>query len=267
MSFDDAIALSPLGEGRYGCDISRDYWIVAGPNGGYIGALLVAAAEDDIDDPSRQLAGMTVHYLRRPSEGPAELQVTTLHHGRSVAYRRVELIQGHRLVASGTGSWAVPMHGIEVGGWEPPEVPAPQDCLPMSAIRTTDALPFHQQWDIRTVDGIRFGEGGDDRNLTMTWWFRPAEHRPLDGPLVFQVADAMPPPIFLVAMPTGGAPTIDLSVHVRTRLDDVPWDEGDWLLLRFSTRYGSNGFVEEDGEIWTADGTLVAHSRQLALAR
>ena len=77
----------------------------------------------------------------------------------------------------------------------------------------------------------------------------------------------MPPPIFLVAMPAGGAPTIDLSVHVRARLDDVTWNEGDWLLIRFSTRYGSNGFVEEDGEIWTADGTLLAHSRQLALAR
>ena len=267
MSFDDAIAVTKVADGRYTCDISPDYWIVAGPNGGYIGALLVNAAEDNIGDPSRQLAGMTVHYLRRPQEGPAELRVATLHHGRSIAYRRVELIQDDIVIAAGTGSWAVAMDGIEVGGWEAPDVPAPDDCLPMSAIRTTDPLPFHQQWDIKTVDGIPFGEGGDDRNLVMTWWFRPAVHRLLDGALIFQIADAMPPPIFLVAMPAGGAPTIDLSVHVRARLDDVAWNEGDWLLIRFSTRYGSNGFVEEDGEIWTADGTLLAHSRQLALAR
>lgn len=267
MSFDDAIAITKVDDGRYTCDISRDYWIVAGPNGGYIGALLVNAAEDDIADPTRQMAGMTVHYLRRPQEGPAELRVATLHHGRSIAYRRVELIQNDIVIAAGTGSWAVAMGGVEVGGWEPPEVPSPDECLPMSAIRTTDPLPFHQQWDIRSVDGIPFGQGGDDRNLAMTWWFRPAVHRPLDGPLIFQVADAMPPPIFLVAMPEGGAPTIDLSVHVRARFDDVTWNEGDWLLIRFSTRYGANGFVEEDGEIWTADGTLLAHSRQLALAR
>ena len=267
MSFDDAIAVRKISDGHYECDVSGDYWIVAGPNGGYIGALLINAAEDGSADPSRQLAGMTVHYLRRPQEGPAELRVATLHHGRSIAYRRVELVQADTVVAAGTGSWAVAMEGIEVGGWEPPGVPAPDECLPMSAIRTTDPMPFHQQWDIKTVDGIPFGEGGDDRKLVMTWWFRPAVHRPLDGALIFQVADAMPPPIFLVAMPTGGAPTIDLSVHVRARFDDVEWNEGDWLLIRFSTRYGSNGFVEEDGEIWTADGTLLAHSRQLELAR
>lgn len=267
MSFDDAIAVTKVAAGQYRCDISRDYWIVAGPNGGYIGALLVNAAEDDLAEPDRQLAGMTVHYLRRPKEGPADLRVATLHHGRSIAYRRVELIQDDTVIAAGTGSWAVAMDGIEVGRWAPPPVPAPEDCPPMSAVRTTEPLPFHQQWDIRTVDGIPFGQGGPDRDLEMTWWFRPAVHRPLDGPLIFQVADALPPPIFLVAMPEGGAPTIDLSVHVRARLADVTWNEGDWLLIRFSTRYGANGFVEEDGEIWTADGTLLAHSRQLALAR
>jgi len=66
---------------------------------------------------------------------------------------------------------------------------------------------------------------------------------------------------------TSPIPTIDLTVHVRTQLSDVKWELGDWLLARFTTRRASGGFMEEDGEVWTADGQLVAHSRQLALGQ
>ena len=41
----------------------------------------------------------------------------------------------------------------------------------------------------------------------------------------------------------------------------------DHVLVRFSTRLAVGGVWEEDGEIWTPGGELIAHSRQLALAR
>ena len=57
------------------------------------------------------------------------------------------------------------------------------------------------------------------------------------------------------------APTIDLTVHLRSPLP-AP---GPLLLGRFRSRYVRDGFFEEDGELWSADGTLVAQSRQLGL--
>ena len=57
------------------------------------------------------------------------------------------------------------------------------------------------------------------------------------------------------------APTIDLTVHFRTALP-LP----DSLLLgRFTSSLVRDGFFDEDGELWTPDGTLVAQSRQLGL--
>ena len=38
-----------------------------------------------------------------------------------------------------------------------------------------------------------------------------------------------------------------------------------WFLVVFRSQMAADGFVEEDGEVWSRDGRLLAHSRQLAL--
>ena len=57
-------------------------------------------------------------------------------------------------------------------------------------------------------------------------------------------------------------PTIDLTIHFR----EVPDDQAQPCLVRFRSRLASGGYVEEDGDVWSHDGRLLAHSRQLALA-
>ena len=77
---------------------------------------------------------------------------------------------------------------------------------------------------------------------------------------------ASTPAILLRAL-AGGVPTVDLTVHFRAPLPlpDSPPDA--WVLAVFRSRLARDGFVEEDGEIWSRDGTLIAQSRQLALLR
>ena len=57
-------------------------------------------------------------------------------------------------------------------------------------------------------------------------------------------------------------PTVDLTVHFRQALVDR---KDDYVLAVFRTRYAHEGFLEEDGEIWSRDGELLAQSRQLAV--
>jgi hypothetical protein len=54
-------------------------------------------------------------------------------------------------------------------------------------------------------------------------------------------------------------------VHVRTPLPVAGVCPEDPVLVSFRTREVSQGLLEEDGEIWTRDGRLLAHSRQLAV--
>ena len=42
---------------------------------------------------------------------------------------------------------------------------------------------------------------------------------------------------------------------------------GEWLLGDYRSSFSAGGAWEEDGELWAADGTLVAQSRQLAMIR
>ena len=59
----------------------------------------------------------------------------------------------------------------------------------------------------------------------------------------------------------------NLTIHIRGPLPPAGMREADHLLGRFSSRLSVAGVWEEDGELWTPGGQLIAQSRQLALAR
>jgi len=54
-------------------------------------------------------------------------------------------------------------------------------------------------------------------------------------------------------------------VHFRTPLPPSGAAPADAYLAVFRSGPARHGFVEEDGELWSRDGTLLAQSRQLAL--
>jgi hypothetical protein len=63
------------------------------------------------------------------------------------------------------------------------------------------------------------------------------------------------------------APTVDLTIHFRRALPLPGMDPAAPLLGLFTSRFSADGFFEEDGELWSPDGVLLAQSRQLALLR
>lgn len=225
--------------------------------------MFARAGDTHLADPDRQLRSLTVHYLRPAAAAPATLVPTTIHSGRSVTFVRLDLCQDGRVVATATGSWARSRSGIDLDVWTMPDTLPVEACPTLASLRPDETMAIYQQWDTRSMDDDPFGT---DAGADMRWWIRPPEHRPLDAPLVVAIADALPPPIFAVAEPARGVPTLDLTVHVRAPLAKTTWETGDWILARFRTRLSVDGFLEEDGELWTADGTLIANSRQLSIS-
>ena len=62
-----------------------------------------------------------------------------------------------------------------------------------------------------------------------------------------------------------GVPTVDLTVHFREPLPVLTMAPEDHCFGRFWTTMSRDGFIEEDGEVWSPDGRLLAQSRQLAV--
>lgn len=72
------------------------------------------------------------------------------------------------------------------------------------------------------------------------------------------------PPVFGRTNEPLVVPTIDLTVHFRSALPRAGIATDGFVLAVFRTSVAAEGFLDEDGEVWGPDGTLLAQSRQLA---
>jgi acyl-CoA thioesterase len=134
-------------------------------------------------------------------------------------------------------------------------------------------IPMRERYETRyAVGGMPFsggsGSGSGAEEAVSGGWIRLAEPRPMDHLLLAALTDAWVPPIFVTLPPDRpvGVPTIDLTIHFRSPLPPPGGlAEDAFVFGLFRSRMASGGFVEEDGEIWSPSGVLLAQSRQLAL--
>ena len=94
----------------------------------------------------------------------------------------------------------------------------------------------------------------------MRAWFGLADGRDPDPLSLLLAVDALPPTAFELGL-SGWVPTVELTVHVRSRPAPGP------LRVSITTRNLAGGFLEEDAEVWDSADRLVAQSRQLARVR
>jgi acyl-CoA thioesterase len=261
--FDLDTAVQARGDGRYEARIDPGWFVVRGPNGGYVGAILLRALTAAVDDPTRAPRSLTIHYTAPPVAGPAEIDTTLERSGRSLTTVSARLRQGERLLGLAIAAFSKSREAPTFCDAAPPEVAPPERCPPLEK-----RIALHERYEQRWGFGALPFSGGEGAALT-GGWIRLAEGtRPLDAPLVAALTDAWPPAVFARLTPQqvgAGIPTVDLTVHFRAPLPPPDVRPGDFVLASFRSRYARDGFLEEDGEIWSASGELLAHSRQLAL--
>src|SRR5689334_7651773 len=106
-------AITMLAAHGYAARIDHGWWIVRGPNGGYLAALILRALTTDVADPARHPRSFTVHYLRPPREGDVEILVQPECAGRTTTVLTARMIQDGKLTALAVAAFGTDRPGPE----------------------------------------------------------------------------------------------------------------------------------------------------------
>ena len=257
--FTRATAVQNLRPGHYSGAIV-DGWDIAGnANGGYLLSLAVGAMRDHCTRPDP--VSITAHYLRPGQAGPVTIDCDTVKEGKAFATVRGNMHREGKPILSLLGAFGTlassGADSLRVDA-EPPELPSVENCAGRGDHDFAPAL--HAQVDMRLhPEDAGFLAGKPSGNAQMRGWFRLKDDEPMDTKALLLALDAFPPTVFNARLPVAWTPTVELTAHLRAR------PEPGWLRARFTTRFVTGGFLEEDGELWDSSDHLVAQSRQLAL--
>jgi acyl-CoA thioesterase len=300
-TFEQATAVTPVGEGRFRGEIDLGWSTPIAANGGYLAAILVRAIEAHgatgtgglggpaaagrlagSGTPLRQLRSLTCHYLRPVRGGQLDVSVEVVRAGRRISTVKLTAAQDGKDAILALAALAV-LDLPAAGAWEPepPQVgpPPPRDAPlvdPDDYRRTgadgwlgpTPTMPpmFRRVRVAPRIGGVPFS----DRPLPpgeapeTGGWIALPEARPIDAAFIALCTDVWWPPAFQPLGRPAIAPTIDLTIHVRA---DVP-PEGlpdQPVLGWYRSTAAHGGLMEEDAALFLPDGTLLAHARQLAI--
>jgi acyl-CoA thioesterase len=256
-------AVESLGDGLYRVEIQPRWRVVTGSHGGYISGIILRALSETVNDAGRAARSYTTHFLNAPQDGPAEIRTTVERAGRSMSFVSARMEQDGKPIALSLAAFSSPRESFSFDDTEMPEVGPPESGFPVP--REGEGVPpFLKNFDMKWLIGGAPFSGAPDAELG--GWFRLDPPVLADAPVVACLLDAWAPAIFPRATDRVVCPTIDLTMHFRAPLPHPGATPDTFYLGRFWSRLLRDGFFEEEGELWASDGTLLAQSRQLALA-
>jgi hypothetical protein len=267
--FDRALSMTRRDSHVFDAQIVPGWDILGNANGGYLMALAARAMSEVTGRPD--CFTITAHYLAPAPATAARLEVRPVRAGRRFATATSSLFlvdepdgtggrESLRVIAT-MGDLSTDPGGPSKMVDSRPEI-TPWDECPVISDTTINEFAFiHGRLGTRLDprDAV-FRTGTPNGEGTMRGWFAFRDDRPIDSLALLLACDAFPPPAFNLDMPTNWVPTVELTVHVRAIPVPGP------VACFFRTRFVQNGLLEADGEVWDQAGTLVAQSRQLALA-
>jgi acyl-CoA thioesterase len=269
--FDADTALEEAVPGRWRAWAPEHWFVGRGPNGGYLAAVAARAAEAVAGRPLRSLA---LHFAAAPAVGPLDVRAAVERAGRSYTAVSIRLEQdGAPMTLALATLGELPDDGA---AWDATAMPAARPLAETVSVppEQADVPAFMRNYDLRWADvtssgdpSLRGSDGETDFIPGSGGWMRTREPRLLDAPLAAALTDAWAPSAFIALERFGAAPTLDLTIHIRRPLPPAGMAPEDHVLGRFTSRLAVAGVWEEDGELWTPAGELIAQSRQLALIR
>jgi acyl-CoA thioesterase len=258
--FEKAVAVHPAGQGLYRAVIDGAWDGPAAPNGGVLAAIMVRAAQSELGSPAPAPRTISVQFLEPPGHGPVEIGVEILRGGKRVAVCDVRMREADRLVAQMTLVCSAARAQETTLRPAPLEAPPPESVEVADIEGSSGGPPMFTRVETRPIFGSAIFAGSQDA-VTGGWLALRDDPAPLDAARLCALCDLWWPAIYARLTSIAGAPTLQLTVYLRSTEPEVHGP----VLARFETRHLQEGHIEERGELWSSDGRLLAQSQQLAL--
>lgn len=256
-TFQRDTGVQPRPDATWGATLEKTWWVEQGPNGGYVAAILARAMTRALGD-GPPLRSISTRFLRGAEPGQVGVETTVEHTGRTVATASATMRQDGAATAIAQATFGAKRDGLVLGGQEPPDALGWDHGMELPRTGPLTPPTFTQHVDYRIAGGDLPLSGA--KTPEMLVWMRPMDPTPWEDPLVAFLADAWMPAAFAALEEPAGVPTIDLTVHLTGHRPSGPEDP---VLGVFTADQAGEGYVLEDGDLWTKDGRLVARMRQL----
>ena len=251
--------ISKQADNQWECEFSPLWCVGKAVNGGYAMSIAAKAMAESVPQPHP--ITITGYYLNVTNPGPGEISTEVIREGKNISTIQGKVLQNGEECIRLIGSFAdlAKPSGETFLEEEPPELPAIEDCVPM----TFEEAPveINRRFDILVPKNYMAQRGNEGNISELRAWVKFADTDNLNVFALCLLSDAFMPCVFNRVGPVAWVPTLELTVHIRA----VP--APGYLRTRFRTRFLTNGTLEEDGEIWDSEGNLVAISRQMAKLR
>lgn len=236
-------------------------WEGWGPAGGYLAAIALRATAHIVREGHRPVT-LQAQFLSKPARGMADVRVDVCKPGAS-SLVNVSLSQSERCFFQAqiwTTSRTIGPHSNRL---VMPTAPLPEELSTLEACFSDlgrSLVAFWSQLECRPVE-FRAPGGAPARTDRLERWYRfRGESQPIDPfELAARAAILIDANIWaahwrmLDSEPDYGGPSLDLTVWFH----DVS-ASSDWLLLDAASPTASHGVVHGTGNVWTADGRLIA---------
>lgn len=270
-SFDAAIALRALGDGRFEGHTSDDYWNMVGPFGGITAA---TALHSVLQHPEclGQPVALTVNYAAALARGPFSVVSRAARTNRSTQHWTVEMHQKDVAGVSGIVLTATVVTALRRATWAANDTPMPT----VPAAETVESplwsapIAWIHRYQLVQLDGP-FPQQGDgvvpeaplEQASLSRLWMRDAPARPLDWCSLTALADVFYPRIFLRRRHRVPAGTVSMTVHFHAAAD-ILQSTGEGFVLGQARAQGfGGGFHDQTAQLWNAAGDLLATSSQV----
>ena len=278
-AFDTDSRVWPAGaDGGFAAELTDRWNGTAGAvNGGYMLATCTRALGLAMPFPDPVV--VSGFFLRPGAAGPAAVRSSVIRSGRTMAFGEAALTQDGKDIVRATAAFArlgsAAREGSDRDGagpdgagrdgagrdgpvfldGTPPALPPPVECVGVP-VASFGLASIAERIEFRSAELPGWFRGQPSGRPASEFWMRFTDGREADLLSLLLLVDSTAPSVLELG---AGSTTIQLTVHLRAH--PAP----GWLACRATTRFVSNGYHEEDFEVWDSAGTLVAQSRQLAL--